>query len=603
MSKIKLVPSGRTYEYSEGETLLNILVSEKIFVDNPCNGKGTCGKCKVKILSGSCAPLTETERKYIKEDEAAAGVRLSCLVFPEGDLEIELLQKERAHRVLTTGYMPDFRKDPDITKKTVSICRPSLKDQTSFEDQLKNQLADTDVSFEVLKDLYFEEGIYTAVIHEDANGRKTVTDIERGDTAGVMFGAAIDIGTTTVVTSLIDMNTGEEAASSSRINAQKHFGLDVLTRITYELENRDEGIQKLQTVIVDSINEMIEDTCSQAGIHKENIYGIAVSANCTMMHMLLGIDATAIGKAPYAPVFVCSKDIPALSIGLKAARGARLYCLPSVSAFIGADIVAGAYVCELQKSKENILFIDIGTNGEIVFSDRGKLISCSCAAGPALEGMNISSGMRAANGAVEDVLITKEGVKLKVIGDAEPVGICGSGILAVVKELVKHGLVTKRGVFQKPENLPENDFRLAMLRTNGQKREFILVSGPEELLITQRDIRQVQLAKGAVLSGFFALLKKAGKSIEELDKVMVAGQFGAHLPAESLIGAGILPEAVKDRLVYVGNTSKTGAYMALLSKTVKRELEELARRMDYMELSAAEGYERLFADCLMFPDI
>lgn len=263
--------------------------------------------------------------------------------------------------------------------------------------------------------------------------------------------------------------------------------------------------------------------------------------------------------------------------------------------------MAGAYVCGLHKQNGTVLFIDIGTNGEIVLSDHGKLLCCSCAAGPALEGMNISCGMRAAEGAIEDVHIHKDGIEVEVIGGGEPDGICGSGILAAVKELVKYGFVNKGGAFVKPDKLEEDDWRRGMLRTNGTKREFVVMKNQREILITQGDIRQVQLAKGAILSGFYALLKKAGKTMEELDKVMVAGQFGAHLPAESLIGVGILPEEVKDKITYVGNTSKTGAYLALLSGGAKGEMEELARHMDYMELGAVKGYERLFAECLNFP--
>ncbi len=595
--------TGQEISYEPGATLLQILLDAGIFVDNPCNGKGVCGKCKVRIVCGEIGELTETEKRILKQDEMDTGIRLSCLVNPTCDLEVELLQKERKHKVLTSGYMPDFEWDLDIEKKLVNIHKPSLEDQIPFENQLENQLEGVEVPFALLRTLSFEEGDYTAVLFTDKQGRRSLMNIEKGNTVDSMYGVSIDIGTTTVVTALVDMISGEELATSSMINAQKHYGLDVLTRITYELENPEDGVEKLQKAIVDSINDMIADICKQAGIQKEQIYEIAVGANCTMMHMLLGVDAVAIGKSPYAPMFTDAKNIPAEEIGIHASTGARLYCLPSVSAYIGADIVAGAYVCELHKTDENVLFIDIGTNGEIVFSNKGKLLCCSCAAGPALEGMNISSGMRAAEGAIEDVKITENGVELKVIGDEAPIGVCGSGILAVVKELVRTGLVRKEGAFIKLNKLAEDDYRLPMLQANGIKREFIMVNEPEQLLITQGDVRQVQLAKGAILSGFYALLNKAGIKMEELDKVMIAGQFGAHLPVDSLIGTGILPEGVRDKLVYVGNSSKTGAYMALMSRQVKADMEVQARDMDYMELGATEGYERLFADCLMFPDI
>lgn len=601
MPDITIISTGKTYSYETGKTLLEILLENGIFVDNPCNGKGVCGKCKVRVTEGDAGEICETERSLLKQEEAESGVRLSCLVQPKSDLKIELLQKERKHEVLTDGYVPEFIIEPDITKQVIELQKPTLDNQTPYEEQLCEKLPGVEVSFSAIREADFTEGMKTAVIHEKKDGRYELLAVEEGDTTQALYGAAIDIGTTTVVTSLVDMRSGRELAHASMINAQKHFGLDVLTRITYELEHREDGIRKLQEAIVQSINDMIADICHKAGIEREQIYEVTVGANCTMMHMLLGVDAASLGKAPYAPVFVSAKDIPAESIGIHAAKGARLYCLPSVSAYIGADIVAGAYVCELHKTKENVLFIDIGTNGEIVFSNHGRLLCCSCAAGPALEGMNISSGMRAAEGAIEDVHIHEDGVELQVIGEKDPEGICGSGILAVVKELIKHGFVKKGGAFVKLDKLEETDWRRKMLRKNGVKREFVMTKSPGELLITQGDIRQVQLAKGAILSGFYALLEKAGKKMEELDCVMVAGQFGAHLPAESLIGVGILPDGIQDKLVYVGNSSKTGAYLALLSKDAKREMEKLARHMDYMELGATEGYERLFAECLNFP--
>ena len=596
MPNITVQPAGKVYEYEAGGTLLEILLAQKIFVDNPCNGKGVCGKCRVRVLNGDLETPGETEIRLLKEEELAAGVRLSCLVKPDCDLEVELMQKERKHEVLTSGYVPTFDFDVDIQKKVIEIRKPTLEDQTPYEDQVKEQVG-FELSFDALRTVRFVPGTATAVIHG-----KEVIQIEAGDTTNVLYGVAIDIGTTTVVCTLVDLLTGKELAHASMINAQKHFGLDVLTRITYELEHPEDGVLKLQKALVDSINDMTGDLCKQTGIQKEDVYEIAVGANCTMMHTLLGIDATSIGKAPYAPVFVRAKDLKASAIGLHAAKCARLYCLPSVSSYIGADIVAGAYVCQLKEEKGNVLFIDIGTNGEIVLSNHGRLLCCSCAAGPALEGMNISSGMRAAEGAIEDVEITADGIKLKVIGNEEPIGICGSGILAVVKELLKVGLVRKEGAFIKLKQLGEDDYRRNMMQQNGIKREFILTESPEKLLITQGDIRQVQLAKGAILSGFIALLDQAGIRMEDLDKVMIAGQFGAHLPADSLVGTGILPKEVKDKLIYIGNSSKTGAYMALMSAKVKHEMEELALYMDYMELGATKGYERLFSSCLIFPD-
>lgn len=530
MAEIRIRQGNQKISCPDGSNLLDALLEGGAFVDNPCSGKGICGKCKVKLLSGKVSAMTETEAGLLKEEEIKAGIRLSCLTEIYGEAEIELLKKEGRHKVLTRGYMPEFQMDS------------------------------------------YESG----------------------------YGIVIDIGTTTVVTALVELATGKELANASMINAQKHYGLDVLTRITYEYEHPDRGGRELQDAIVHSINGMIGEVCEEADVPRGEIRKIHVAANCTMTHMLLGVDARSIGRSPYRPEFIKAQTCMAREIGIEAAEDTELYCLPQVSAYIGADIVAGAYVCELHKEQKNVLFIDIGTNGEIVLVSNGRILCCSCAAGPALEGMNISSGMRAAEGAIEDVEITEKGVRLKVIGDQKPVGICGSGILAVVKELLRTGLVKKTGVFVKKEKLKDEDYRKAMIRLNGTKREFILHENPE-ILVTQGDVRQVQLAKGAILSGFMALLNKAGISMDDLDKVMIAGQFGAHLPADSLTGVGILPEEVKDKLVYVGNSSKTGAYMTLMSKRVKEEVEALAEEMEYMELAETDNYERIFTESMIFP--
>ena len=588
----------RLVSCASGQTVLSALQAEGVAIDNPCNGNATCGKCRVKVVSGDLPEPSPTEVGLLSAHDLEAGIRLACLVAPETDVEIEVLHKERAHEVLTHGIMPAFEFAPDVEKRLVEVRRPTLEDQTPFEDQMCEQLGVCGISAEALASSPLAPGTFTAVVHGG-----NVIGIEAGDTCDELFGVAIDIGTTTVVCELVDMLTGEPLADASQINAQKAFGLDVLTRITYEVQNGQQGIDNLQRVMVKSINGMIDELCSQTDVAREHVYQITVAANCTMMHLLLGIDARSIGKAPFAPSFSRAKDLAAASIGIVAAPGARLYCLPHVSAYIGADIVAGAYVCELRKEPGNVLFIDIGTNGEIVLSKNGKLLSCSCAAGPALEGMNISAGMRAAEGAIEEVRIEESGNDLTIIGDTDPAGLCGSGILAVVRELLRCGFVRKNGAFVKLDKLAEDDWRRTRIEVDEDgKRSFVLTERPERLLVTQGDIRQVQLAKGAILSGFMALLRKAGLQMDDLDKVVVAGQFGAHLPASSLTGSGILPTEVEDRIAYAGNTSKTGAYMALMSGNVKREMEQLAHEMDYLELGATEGYERLFSECMTFPD-
>ncbi len=536
MAKIYVSNLKKSIEVAEDSNLLEILLNNDISIENPCNGKGTCYKCKVKVQSNKTIPISKEEQKALSSDELASGIRLACLcnINKNDEVEVETLAKETKHRVLSSGALPNFKKE--------------LR------------------------------------------------------TSG--YGLAVDIGTTTVVLTLVDLKSGEQLTSSTRINSQKQYGLDVLTRITYEYNNPESGIKKLQNAIISDLNEMLDEVCMKASVIKNEVDEIDVAANTTMLHMLLGIDARSIGKSPYKPVFIEAQTLKAKDIGLSLSDEAILYCLPSVSSYIGADIVAGTYVCELAK-KENTLFIDIGTNGEIVLVSNGKITCCSCAAGPALEGMNISSGMRAADGAIEDIFINEEQISITTIGNSSPQGLCGSGILSAIKELLRVGIVKKSGAFIKKEALAENDYRNKYIRMNENKREFVIREKNDdniEIIVSMSDVRQVQLAKGALLSGFMALLNKANLMMSDIDKVIVAGQFGSHLSVDILVGTGILPKIVENKVSYVGNSSSAGAYMSLMSKQIKKEIEELANRIEYLELAETEDYERLFTKCLIFPD-
>lgn len=517
------INDGKELFCETGANLLDVFRNANVFIENPCNGKGTCGKCKVKLLSGGFSAVHPTEEKLLTPEEISAGVRLSCMTEVLGDGSIELLQKERRHSGLTEGYLPEFTKDK-----------------------------------------------------------------------GSGYGIALDIGTTTLALSLVNLEDGREMAQTSAINPQKQFGLDVLTRISYEYEKGEAAIAELQNVLVQTLNEKIQQLCEMAAVSNENINEIVVAANCAMTHMLLGADARPMGKSPYQPQFTEAQELLAREIGFEAGEQTKLFCLPQVSAFIGGDIVAGACVCQLHEAKKTVLFIDIGTNGEIILVHDGEMLSCSCAAGPALEGMNIRCGMRAEEGAVEDVSIGEK-VQLKTIGDTTPAGLCGSGILAAVRELLKSGFLKKTGAFVAMDKAPLP----GLLRLNGTKREAILCGNPE-IIVTQDDVRQVQLAKGAIRSGFTVLLNEANITMEKVDKVIIAGQFGAHLPVDSLIGIGLLPECLRHKLTYVGNSSKTGACMALLSREKRQEMKEIAKKINYIELAETKDYERVFAESMSF---
>lgn len=548
MPRIKIVGEKETFTCTAGENLLQSLKKHGVYVDNPCGGRGTCGKCKVRLTEGSLGPWQEGERDKLSEKELEEGFRLACLCAVRDDITIAL--PEKAHyEGLVSGESAVYQRE--------------------------------------MKRNHFSKG---------------------------ELGAAIDLGTTTVAAALIDLETGNELGAVSGLNAQAVHGLDVLSRITYETEEGERAVRELQHLIVDQLNDMLfqmlckiegksirEESGEQFDRTEQNsrrLTRITVSGNCTMLHMLLGVSAKKIGRAPYEPEFLEEQEIDAKQIGL-AFPNAKLICLPSISAYVGGDITSGLYAAGIESERGNLLFIDIGTNGEMALKSNGRYLACSCAAGPALEGMNISNGMRASRGAIED--LAAEGKKLccTVIGTNKASGICGSGILAAVRTFLKTGMLLPGGNILKTESLEEEDWRNAYLRKEKGKRS--IWTGCGDIAVTQSDIRQVQLAKGALLSGIQTLFERSGLCYEECDKVIVAGQFGKHLPEESLIETGILPEAFRGKISYAGNTSLEGAKAALLSDEAREAMKTIAGTVEYFELGTTEGYEALFIKSLRFP--
>lgn len=587
------------YEEDAHKSILEILRENNISFENPCSGKGTCGKCKVKVIQGTLNEITVEEKKHISNKELLSGVRLSCYAIPKGDVLLELIDKSKNKaNILSNGYMPKVEFKPRISKKFFKINNLG-QDNRAFEDILEDILESKIEEksrmnlIKKLPEMLSKEGI-TVVF---SNGE--IIDLEIGNTVKDIYGIAIDIGTTTMVASLVDLSNGNEVDVESELNPQKKFGLDVISRMEYA-RNNSQGLKELHGILVEGLNNLIERLCCNNGICNDNIYEITVGANASMMHFLLEISTYSLGQSPYNTIFNRAIYVNANSIGIKVASSAMVYCINGVSSYIGADIVAGVVVSELYKSKKNVLFIDIGTNGEIVLCNKGKLCSCSCAAGPALEGMNIESGMRAAKGAIESIRIKENGIELKVIGNEKPIGICGSGILEGISELIRTGLVGKTGRLIKLKDLEGNYSMRYLKKYLNEENNCRKITLSDDIFITQNDIRQVQLAKGAILSGFYSVLEYMNMTMEDLDQVIIAGQFGKHLSVDSLLGVGLLPKELGSRINYIGNSSKTGAMMCLISEEYRRIMEETASNIEYLELSTKEGYDRLFAKCMSF---
>ena len=403
------------------------------------------------------------------------------------------------------------------------------------------------------------------------------------------YGIAIDIGTTTVAMELIDLSNAAIIAKASEINSQIAFGFDVMSRIAYTMENVD-GLFKLQKSIVNTLNMLIDKL--QADTGKEDIAEITVAANTVMCHILLGESVEGLGKYPFSPVFTKSRSVAAFDIGIKS--DTKVTTLPHISGFVGSDIVAGVYASGLCKGDKKVLFIDIGTNGEMVLKFGDKLLATSCATGPALEGMNISCGMRAGEGAIDNFCIEKNSLSYTTVGNRAAVGICGSGVLAMVRELLKNNIINGRGAIDVEKQKKAYDF----IAFDKSGKPFIKIS--DDIYFTSKDIRQVQLAKGAILSGILALVSEAKLELKDISKVYIAGQFGKYISVDSFFGVGLLPIEFFDKVEYLGNTALTGAYMALLDKYAIEDMDLLSNKTEFFELSRLDNYDRIFAKALKF---
>lgn len=406
------------------------------------------------------------------------------------------------------------------------------------------------------------------------------------------YGIAIDIGTTTVAMELIDLKNAKIISKVVDVNSQVKFGFDVMSRIAFTLEN-PEGLSTLQKSIVDTLNTLINKLLDESKIRREDIAELVVSANTTMCHILLGESVESLGKFPFLPGFTEVKRVCAKDIGIDI--DATLITLPHISGFLGSDIVSGVYASGICDDKDkNILFIDIGTNGEMLLKTDNNLLATSCAIGPALEGMNISCGIRAGIGTIDDFHIDEAGISYTTIGNTEPIGICGSGVLSMVRELLKSGFINKMGAIDK-KCLDSNH---SFIKADDSGKPFIKIN--DNLYFTAKDIRQVQLAKGAILSGIRALIKKAGIETCDITRVCIAGQFGKYISMDSFFGVGLLPKEFEGKVEYLGNTSLTGAYMALLDKNAIEYMTEISVETEYFELSKLEEYEKIFAKALRF---
>ena len=600
--KITITPN-RVVEGFEGESITEVLVRNQIPVQNVCSGQGTCGKCKVQFFTGLPEP-TQSDLKHLTIQEIEAGFRLACGVKAEEGMEIKTVFAEtfdRKEAVLLNMRKVDL--DHGLKKVFVNVPKPSLEDERGDWNRLSYELSEI-LDFEIVSIkmlaldklptvLRAEDFAVTATLWENQ-----VLDVEAGDTSKTLFGVAVDIGTTSVAVSLVDLNSAEVIKVISLENGQTAYGADVISRMFFVRENREKRFQ-LKEAVNKTINNLIKRLTDECGISTNSIYKMTVVANTTMNHLFLGLDISYLAVAPFVSVSNSSLELGALELGIEINPEGRVLTFPNIGGFVGGDTVGAVIGTPELLEGGNHILIDLGTNCELFLITSQGMVACSTAAGPAFEGAGITQGMRAKSGAIEAVTINEDGVEIKVIGDQKAIGICGSGLIEGIEQMKLAGIINKRGKIIDPEEASSLSPQLrARLRSGGKDgREFVLSYGGKEgvdVFLNQKDIGELQLAKGAVCAGIKTLVSMVGISIEELDSVVLAGTFATYLQARSILGIGLVPNISQDKIKAVGNAAHVGAMRALLNRTLFKDAVELANRVKHIELGGSKAFTSNF---------
>jgi len=600
-------PSGRETHVLPGTKLIEAAGAAGLLIDAPCGGEGLCGKCRVVVASDAAEP-TAAERQWLTEAELEAGWRLACQTTVEGPAEVDIPASSlpaagQKIMIRSRGAARSTSDAPPVRKRYVELSAPlrgdDMPDALRLERALGVEPLKMDVA--VLRELSarLREADFrgTAVLAGDR-----LLDFEIGDTTADAFAVSVDVGTTTLAAELTDLGTGSEWATAARLNPQARCGDDVLTRILHARDKPD-GLAVLQAAIVTAVDEMIGELCSRAGVPRERVYEIALAGNTTMQQLLLGVDPSPLGEVPFVPTggrgFACQ----AARLGIDIHPRGGAYIMPVIGGFVGGDTVAGLLATGLDVAEGPALFVDIGTNGEIVLKADGRLLAASTAAGPAFEGARISRGMRGTPGAIEKVVIDGR-LRINVIGDVPPIGVCGSGLIDAAAELLRHGLLGRDGRLN-----TEADGDLAAYIVMRDKQAAVMLADGSEtadgrpIVLTQRDLRELQLAAGAIRAGIAILLRQAGLTPKDLESVMIGGGFGNFIRRANAQRIGLLPGEVERRRVrYMGNTSLAGARLAALSLHARHAAEELARRAEHVDLSTDAEFSREFAEAMIFPE-
>jgi uncharacterized 2Fe-2S/4Fe-4S cluster protein (DUF4445 family) len=602
--KLDFAPSNQSFKVPPGVSVFDAASWNGIAIDSTCGGHGTCKKCKVQITEG-IVPISRLDIRAFSQEELKNGWRLACVARATENLAITVPAMTTRPKAATVGVGRQVILRPAVQKRYLELDEPTLHDQRPDIQRVKDAIDDLEVNveFEVLQKLptVLRKNNFkvTAVVVDDL-----LIDIEPGDTTDKRFAIAYDLGTTTVVATLLDLNSGTPVAVKSMLNMQQPFGADVISRISATMLDEN-ALERLRIAAQSTLSELTNEVIKEAGISPNNVYEIAIAGNATMVQLVLGVDPEPVGVAPF---ITASQNWPVLNakeFGIEIHPGARAYIFPSFGAYVGGDIVAGVLASGMDRDKRVRLFIDVGTNCEIVLSDGNKILTTAAPAGPAFEAASIKCGMRAAEGAIEVVKITKDGVSLQVIGDVEPQGMCGSGLVDAVAELAKIGVLDQSGRFVTQEvmdkEFPKLSSRLINLETN--EKAFLLHGDKNDPLVylTQRDVRELQFAKASIATGWRLLMEQLKLNDEDIQQVLLAGSFGSYLSPASAIQIGLVPKIPVMRIVSAGNVAGEGAKMVLLSQPERNGATALLNEVEYVELSDRADFNDKFVVQLSFP--
>lgn len=620
-TKIVFLPEGKSIEVDTGISILEAAKKVGIMLESLCGGKGTCGKCRVIVEAGAenLNMTTREELNLVKNGKFSQelldkGYRLACMTKVEkpmktdGQVVVTVPMESRlgAQKILVEGIEKELKFSPLIKKYFIELPQPTLSDpKPDLErvlDVLKAHHIDcVETDYKILKELpeTLRKGNWKCTVTVWNN--KKIISVETGDTSRRNYGLAVDIGTTTVVGYLIDLNDGKLTSVGSLLNPQIPYGEDVVTRITYCIQNED-GLNRINRAIIDGLNKIIDDACSKGNVKREEIYEVTIVGNTAMHHLFLKLNPKFLALSPFTPVLRRGVDVKACELGLKTHPNANVHVLPVIAGFVGADTVGVILSTDIYKEPELTLATDIGTNGEIMLGNKDYIEVCSTAAGPAFEGAHLTHGMRGEPGAIEKVSIKPDTLEVEysTIDNLPAKGICGSGIVDAIAQMFLAGVVLRNGNINPAIQSPR-------IRRNKNMLEFVLAwaneteEGIGDIVITQRDIREIQLAKAALYSGAKILMKRRQIEERDIERVYLAGAFGTYIDKLSAKVIGLYPDIPLSKVKSVGNAAGMGAKQALISKEKREDAEAIARNTRYLELTIAPEFNDEFISAMYFP--